>query len=300
VIIGGDFTQVGAVTRNHLARLRADGTLDSAFSSVINDSVNTIALQPDGRLVVGGDFTSVDGSLRFRLARLTSAGVLDTTLVAAIDGSVNSIVVDPDDRILAGGSFLNVNITRCPGLVRLLPTGALDTSFNTGQGPNAAVHAVAVQPVDASILIGGDFTTYDDIDRHHVARLLPDGMLDSRFDIGSGADATIRAVTLSPDNTVVIGGDFLTVNGLPRRGIARLHAEAPASLDIYRLTRIAGQWTVEFHSLPGVRYALLASTNLVNWTQVSSDIATGDICILSDPGPADLMRCFYRITQLAQ
>ena len=62
ILIGGDFTTLSpnggaAVTRNHIARLNPDGTLDTAFDPNANDIVYAIAVQADGKILVGGAFT---------------------------------------------------------------------------------------------------------------------------------------------------------------------------------------------------------------------------------------------------
>ena len=44
-IIGGDFTHVGGVARNHLARLNADGSLDTGFAPVVDQRVYAAAVQ---------------------------------------------------------------------------------------------------------------------------------------------------------------------------------------------------------------------------------------------------------------
>ena len=61
ILIGGDFTTVspngGApVTRNRIARLNPDGTLDAAFNPNANSTVFAIAVQADGKILVGGIF----------------------------------------------------------------------------------------------------------------------------------------------------------------------------------------------------------------------------------------------------
>ena len=63
ILIGGDFTTLspngGApVTRNHIARLNPDGTLDTAFNPNANGhAVYAIAVQADGKILAGGSFT---------------------------------------------------------------------------------------------------------------------------------------------------------------------------------------------------------------------------------------------------
>ena len=49
ILIGGAFTKVDDVARNHIARLNADGSLDTGFNpgSGTNDAVFALALQDD-------------------------------------------------------------------------------------------------------------------------------------------------------------------------------------------------------------------------------------------------------------
>ena len=59
ILLGGAFTTLapnggGAVTRNHIARLNPDGTLDTAFNPNANNDVDSIAEQADGTILVGG------------------------------------------------------------------------------------------------------------------------------------------------------------------------------------------------------------------------------------------------------
>src|SRR6187200_1525202 len=66
ILIGGDFTTLApnggtAVTRNRIARLNPDGTLDTTFDPNANGTVRAIAVQTDGKIVAGGSFTSIGG-----------------------------------------------------------------------------------------------------------------------------------------------------------------------------------------------------------------------------------------------
>src|SRR5438132_8871521 len=61
ILIGGDFTTLSpnggvAVTRNRIARLNPDGTLDTAFDpNATGSEVDSIAVQADGKILAGGD-----------------------------------------------------------------------------------------------------------------------------------------------------------------------------------------------------------------------------------------------------
>ena len=53
ILIAGNFTTLSpnggaTVTRNHIARLNPDGTLDTAFNPNANNAVESIAVQADG------------------------------------------------------------------------------------------------------------------------------------------------------------------------------------------------------------------------------------------------------------
>src|SRR5437660_3042190 len=80
ILIGGDFTTLSpnggaAVTRNHIARLNPDGTLDTAFDPDANGEVESIAVQADGKILAGGAFTSIDIRIATGSARLDAANV---------------------------------------------------------------------------------------------------------------------------------------------------------------------------------------------------------------------------------
>src|SRR5436853_1336483 len=74
ILIGGDFTTPSpnggaAVTRNRIARLNPDGTLDG-FNPNANGTVLSIAVQADGKILAGGTFTNIGGQTRNNIARL--------------------------------------------------------------------------------------------------------------------------------------------------------------------------------------------------------------------------------------
>ena len=147
ILIGGDFTTLApnggpTVTRNYIARLNPDGTLDNAFNPNANGSVNTIALQADGKILVGGFFTgtistpSIGGQTRNRIARLDPVTGAADSFDPNANGQVFSIVVQADGKILVAGDFNGANSiggqTR-NHIARLDPTTGLADSFD----PNA-------------------------------------------------------------------------------------------------------------------------------------------------------------------
>ena len=239
VIIGGSFTTVDSEDRVHIARLKAGGSVDSGFDTTngTNDTVWSVALQVDGKVLIGGGFTLVDGiSGTNRIARLDTDGSIDSsfdTYPGVHSGDVFSVVVQPhDEKILIGGNFSKVSDKPRQGFARFLSDGSLDTIFYPGLGPDDRVRALAIQSSDGKVLIGGDFTSVGMETRRYIARLNSGGSLDANFgedNLSMGPNDTVEAIGVQNDGKVIIGGDFTSVDGTARNRIARLDADG--SLD---------------------------------------------------------------------
>lgn len=109
ILIGGSFTSFNGQPRMRLARLREDGSVDATFDPGLgaNDTVWTLALQPDQRIVVGGAFTRCSGVTRGGITRLNPDGTVDPTINfgAGADAFVAALLLQPDARIVLGGGF---------------------------------------------------------------------------------------------------------------------------------------------------------------------------------------------------
>jgi uncharacterized delta-60 repeat protein len=227
ILIGGIFTSYNGTARNQIARLNSDGSLDTGFDpgSGANYLVLAIAVQPDGKILIGGWFTIYNGAPRNRIARLNSDGSLDTGFDPGLGANnwVESIVIQPDGKILIGGSFFIYNWASRNRIARLNSDGSLDMGFDPGSGANDLVESIAVQP-DGKILIVGRFTSYNGTNRNRIARLNSNGTLDTGFNTGSGASGQVRAIIVQPDGKTLMGGFFMSYNGINRNRIARLNS----------------------------------------------------------------------------
>lgn len=241
ILLGGGFSSYTGVSRNGVARINADGSLDATFNpgagvnpgDVVDNAVQAIALQTDGRVVVAGNFTTFNSAPYNRVVRLTATGAADPTfnaLGAGPNDRVYAVAVYPStsalhaNKILIAGAFTTVGGQIRNGLTRLNADGSVDLTFSgLGSGPNNAVFAVALTATE-QILIGGAFTLVDIYVRGGVARLNPNGSVDTAFDPGTGTDNSVYAVTQQPDGAILIGGLFKSFNGTRRVGVARLLA----------------------------------------------------------------------------
>ncbi|MCS7090827.1 MAG: hypothetical protein NZM03_08975, partial [Limisphaera sp.] len=182
-----------------------------------------LAVQSDNRTIIVGDFRNYNTIPRARIARLNDDGSLDTTFAATggADDFISCIAPFPGGQWVIAGGFTSYAGQSRMRVARIDGNGVLDATFRPGDGPNGPVWAVVAQS-DGKVYIGGDFTVVNGIPRRYVARLNRDGSVDMSFDPGLGPDGPVWALALQPDNRLLIGGEFNTVAGQIRGGIARL------------------------------------------------------------------------------
>lgn len=225
LLICGTFTTIGGVPRPRLARLDSSGSLDLAFDVGVgaNDVVERVIVQPDGKLLLLGAFSSFGGVPRAGLARVTPSGALDTAFVPpnAIGGEVFTLAAESDGAVLIGGAFTSVGGVPRTNIARLRSDGSLDMASFDGPGPNGAVRGLLPQ-LDGSLLVRGDFSSYAGTPRARIARVAPNGSLDSAFDPGAGPNDPIDAWRQSPGGDLLVVGDFTNYGGAVRHRIARV------------------------------------------------------------------------------
>ncbi len=225
ILAAGNFTTLepnggSALTRNRIARLEPDGTVDASFNPNADFSVYSVAVQPDGKVLICGQFLLIGGQARNRIARLNKDGSLDTSFDPNADSNAFSIAVQADGKILVGGIFSTIGGLSRNRIARLNADGTLDLSFD----PNAtnSVLSIVVQS-DGKIIVGGALTVIGGQTRNRIARLNADGTLDASFD--PNADSSVFSIVVQPDGKILVGGFFTTIGGLPRNRIARLNVD---------------------------------------------------------------------------
>lgn len=235
IILGGQFTTWQGVTRNNILRLNSDGTEDTAFyantgTAANAATINTIAVQSDGKIVIGGAFPTWNGVTVNRIVRLNSNGTQDSafttnTGTAAGTSTINTISVQSDGKIVVGGAFTTWNGTTVNRIVRLNSDGTLDAAFtaNTGTGLNGIASTILIQP-DGKIVVGGQFLTLNSVTVNRIVRLNSDGTQDTAFtsNTGIGINNSVRSIAYQQGDYILVGGIFNYVNNINRTSIARI------------------------------------------------------------------------------
>jgi uncharacterized delta-60 repeat protein len=168
------------------------GQLDPNFEApAVDDTIYSVAVQPDGKILIGGRFTEVDGQPLTSVARLNVDGSVDGTFnPPTLFRQVLTIAVQPDGKVLIGGNVFPFDSAR-QALIRLNANGSIDEGFvdpgllRPGDF-DGVVESIALQP-DGKIVIGGDFAKVGGVSgesREQVARLNADGTVSSMGDAG--------------------------------------------------------------------------------------------------------------------
>lgn len=207
VYVGGDFQFFLGDSRQRIARMRSDGTLNPHFTPAVDGIVESISILEDDTIFVAGQFQNVNGTLRQGLAKLHPDGSLDTEFTLGVGfSSVFTSLAHPDGSIWVGGNFSNIGGVSRQRIARITPVGEVDSEFSLAA--NGTVRTLALQP-DGKMIVGGDFTQFGGQPRNRIARLHADGSLDEDFDISF--QGSVRAVSVLPDGKILVGGAFQSV-----------------------------------------------------------------------------------------
>ena len=170
LLVSGTFSTVTNGPDALLARLNPDGSVDSTFHFDPTGYTEMVAfkIQSDGRIIYLARTTQGGGP--YEVARLNPDGSRDSSFKVFPVNPGYGLEQGPDGSLFVLGN----------GLSRLSPNGIEDTGFGTRAKPNQAPLSVSVDPA-GRIYLTGFFTTVGGQPRAQLARLLPDGTLDTTF-----------------------------------------------------------------------------------------------------------------------
>ena len=165
-------------------------------------------------------------------------GELKTAFNPNLNGQALAVAAAPDgSRIYVGGEFTSVGGVSRSRIAALNPTtGALISSFNArADGPVKALAATA-----STVYVGGLFTRVNDVSRARMAavRASDGGLITGFAPVFTGnpdSSPRVNAIVLSPTgDRIVIGGNFVTLNGSnrPGYGLGMINPTTGASLPL--------------------------------------------------------------------
>lgn len=229
LVIVGHFTTINGTSVGRIARLNANGSLDTTFNFEgvgFDNNVFVLKLLSDGSFLVGGTFSAyngqdiVNGYAVSSLVKLNSDGSLNTSLSFVLDNDVFAIHVLSSGKIYVGGNFTNK-------LIRLNSDATTDETFDVGTGFNNIVSSIEVDS-DGKVIVGGWFNEYNGSPcSSGIVRLNTGGTLDTSFETeGAGLNYTsgiVQCLAIQSDGKIVVGGWFNQYDGNRQGHIVRFN-----------------------------------------------------------------------------
>ena len=221
ILVGGEYIQFNNNDNWRIIRLNSNGTKDVTFNT--GDGIDwddygivyDIVVQSTGKIILGGDFYNYNGDNVDNIVRLNTDGSYDNTFIIGdgFNDIVYTLALQSDDKIIVGGTFNYYdNVNLYDGyIVRLAANGQIDTLF--GQGFNDTVRSIYVQS-DDKILVGGNMNTFyidndNSLSINQIVRFHSNCTFDYSFDFDDTLTDTILSITLSSDDKIYIGGEFI-------------------------------------------------------------------------------------------
>ncbi|MBN8459583.1 MAG: hypothetical protein J0M04_17270 [Verrucomicrobia bacterium] len=171
-----------------------------------------------------GSVTSTAALVTIRLNPANLAP--DWPLTLTINGTVSALVATADGGAYVGGAFTNFNGSGRNYLVKISATGVVDTSFDPA--PNNTVTALELS--GSRLYALGTFTQAGGgaALNNFTALDAATGARDATFmtALGTGANSTVRCMTVLSDSDLLLGGDFTTYNSnTSHRYLARINSD---------------------------------------------------------------------------
>jgi trimeric autotransporter adhesin len=189
--------------------------------------VNTATLwDPDGpgpetrRLVVAGAFNSIGGVFARHVAQWD--GTRWSPLTPAGLDNIFDLLALPDGTLLAAGAFSQPS----RGIARFDGT----TWQPVGLGVSSSVNDLLLLP-DGSVLLAGNFTAVEGNPAGRLARYDPAAGTLAPFPAPNGSiNGRVYAAEIARDGSIIIVGNFSTVEGIPASRVARWDGNAWSAL----------------------------------------------------------------------
>ena len=219
--IGGDFYYVNGATRQRLAHILADGSLDPSWNPGADGTVLAL-VHSSSTLYIGGSFGSVGGASRDYVAAVDESGTV-TDWDPEANNQVRTLALSNDGTVIyVGGYFTGISgVTR--DRIAALDTNGSAMSWD----PDANNAVIEITVSGSTVYAGGTFTSIGGATRHYIAALDAAGAA-TAWD--PSANSTVRTILVQGD-TVYAGGDFSFIGGTARNSIAALGITSGTTTD---------------------------------------------------------------------
>lgn len=211
--VGGDFTEIGGVARNHVAHVLPDLTVDPAWDANTNNRVYGFAIH-GSNLYMHGFFNQVGAAFRNRIASVDLAsGAVTSWDPNPTSGGVEDIFLDGDTLYVAG------TFSMIAGEARRMAAFDLTTGDLTAFNPDIGNQVESVVAKDGVVYAGGRFTNVGGVPRNRLAAF--DAATSALLPWDPNATGTVHDLALG-ETTLYAGGAFSHMGGVYQRALAEI------------------------------------------------------------------------------
>ncbi|MEP6684218.1 MAG: T9SS type A sorting domain-containing protein [Parafilimonas sp.] len=272
IITGGN----GGIGDAAAAMFKPNGTLDSSFgsngSSIIDycesDYINTMGVQPDGKILLAGSCNTIGVSTYMLVARLNKDGSNDKSfgndgaVINTAGREITCLDVQQDGKFITAGHIFNGGFSDNFLINRYNNDGSYDKSFGTNgsvstifNGGNSLPFAIKILP-DGKFFVAGVFISTA-VGLHSnmvIAKYNMDGSLDKTFGVEGSSmvdfnkkSGVATNILLQKDNKIILTGYTADCYGCSNGDIALARLNADGTLD--SVFGINGQQRNDFGSV---------------------------------------------------
>ncbi len=212
VVAGGRFTSAGGVPASCIARWNGSAWsplgsgVQNPMAAFLWNPIETLLPQANGGLLVGGLFSSIGGAAAANVARWNGASW--TSLGGGVSGAVLGLADLPNGDLLAAGAATGGAVQRWDG-----------SAWSFVGGPSATVKSLASSS-SGKVAAGGlwnapgaNVTVYDGTQWQALGG--------GGSALGADFDNSPLCIGELADGTLVVGGAFTAVDGIPCSGLVR-------------------------------------------------------------------------------
>ncbi len=218
IYIGGNFSEVEGLERNNIAAIDPSTSLPLTWNPNTNSTVNTMVYAND-ILYIGGSFTTVGGLSRRRAAAINPSTGIIMSWNPGYNSTIYAMIHEPIRNVIYVGGTFGSN-----GIEAVDAETGITTAWNPAGAYRADVRSISFR--DGYVYAGGSYTASSSTRGDSYASLLVyDDFTGSQLFSFNPSPFTKKYYgkvysTSLDDNSLFVGGSFLTIGGSNRSNLA--------------------------------------------------------------------------------
>lgn len=215
VYVGGNFTDAGGSGADYLASWDPQTSTWAVVKSAtsIGNTVNALALAPNGNLYIGGAFTNADGIAAADYIVMYNPNTNTfSALGTGMNDVVNALAVGPTGILYATGNFTTAGGVAAARVAQW--NGSAWSALGTGFASPG--QALAIGP-SGILYAGGDFVNGGGV---AAADYIASWNGTAWAGLSTGMNNSVNAIAVGLNGLVYAGGIFTTAGGVTAGGVA--------------------------------------------------------------------------------